>query len=384
MNHNHNHRSRRDGGKNNNNDNSNNNNNNDDNNGNHHDVVANDRAIAQLLANEEQNFADEVLATRMAASSMLGRPIPCVRGHIVGTTNDDHNNNNNNNNFDSTPILNNDNNNNNNYTTPRTPRTPRTTTPRSGNKNSNNNNGQSYPGQRRQHQYNGHAAGRSQPPPSSSSLDSFHNPYEVGNNNYASGGGRRPITHQPPQSFSNDFFGGGGGNGNGNHAPARLPAHMCVVPCVIGDNVCVEMMVDTGAQSSVISAPLVQKLGIESSKLDRSECGIAAGVGRANIVGKLRNVLCEFGHVEFAIDFIVLDISDPILLLGLDQMRKYKCIVDLEREKLIFGGAGGVEVPFLPSNDDDERRRRGSRSSSTRNNNHHNHNPFRNPNCPVS
>jgi len=131
---------------------------------------------------------------------------------------------------------------------------------------------------------------------------------------------------------------------------SRIPTHMCVVPCVIGDNVCVEMMVDTGAQSSVMSLPLAKQMGL-ISRLDRSERGVAAGVGRAAILGKLRNVICEFGHVEFAIDFIVLEVTDSILLLGLDQMKKYKCIVDLENDKLVFGGTGGVEVPFLPPNE---------------------------------
>jgi hypothetical protein len=44
----------------------------------------------------------------------------------------------------------------------------------------------------------------------------------------------------------------------------------------------------------------------------------------------------------------VLDATDKLLLLGLDLMRQYKCIVDLESNKLVFGGQGGVEVQMLP------------------------------------
>ena len=50
-------------------------------------------------------------------------------------------------------------------------------------------------------------------------------------------------------------------------------------------------------------------------------------------------------------DFIVLDVNEKILLLGLDLMRRYKCILDLERDVLIFGGSGGVEVPLLPADE---------------------------------
>ena len=48
-------------------------------------------------------------------------------------------------------------------------------------------------------------------------------------------------------------------------------------------------------------------------------------------------------------DFSVLEVPDNLLVLGLDLMRRYKCIVDLERDVLIFGGKGGVEVNMLPA-----------------------------------
>lgn len=133
----------------------------------------------------------------------------------------------------------------------------------------------------------------------------------------------------------------------GSFMSRPAPAHMCVVPCVIGEGLCVEMMVDTGAQSSVISLALARELGLQN-RIDSREQGIAAGVGQARIVGRIRGVGCEFGHVEFAMDFIVLEVPDKLLLLGLDQMRKYKCLVDLDREVLVFGGADGVEVRLLP------------------------------------
>ena len=112
------------------------------------------------------------------------------------------------------------------------------------------------------------------------------------------------------------------------------------------------MMIDSGAQSSVISITLAQQLGLVN-RIDRSQRGIAAGVGKANIIGRISNVICTLGvgHVEFNMDFIVLDVNEKILLLGLDLMRRYKCILDLERDVLIFGGSGGVEVPLLPADE---------------------------------
>jgi len=157
------------------------------------------------------------------------------------------------------------------------------------------------------------------------------------NNSYATASAPRSQSAPPQTPHSTPFPSISG------------PPHMCMVPCLIG-NVTVEMLVDTGAQSSVVSMPVVRQLGL-SNRLDRRFMGVAAGVGRARIIGTIQNVVCAFGngHVEFLMDFMVLDISDPLVLLGLDQMRKYKCLVDLEREALVFGGAGGVEVPMLPA-----------------------------------
>jgi len=69
---------------------------------------------------------------------------------------------------------------------------------------------------------------------------------------------------------------------------AGVDGGMVLVACRLG-SAQVEMMVDTGAQSSVISLPLAQALGL-MDRLDTSEQGIASGVGRARILGKLRGV----------------------------------------------------------------------------------------------
>ena len=134
----------------------------------------------------------------------------------------------------------------------------------------------------------------------------------------------------------------------------RPRIQMCHIPCIVGSkNVCVEMMIDTGAETSVMSLALCQQLGLEAS-IDRRQSGVASGVGQARILGKVIGVVCTMGHVEFPMDFMVLEVPNQMLLLGMDQMRKYKCIVDISRDVLIFGGNGGVEVPFLPPDQQSE------------------------------
>ena len=59
-------------------------------------------------------------------------------------------------------------------------------------------------------------------------------------------------------------------------------------------------------------------------------------------------VALELGHVEFPVHFTVIDVNLDLAMLGLEHLRAFKCIVDLERDVLVFGGAGGVEVQLLP------------------------------------
>lgn len=118
------------------------------------------------------------------------------------------------------------------------------------------------------------------------------------------------------------------------------------VACEMADRA-VEMLVDTGAQCSVISMPLVRQFNLES-RLDSRQQGVASGVGQARILGRLRGIPVKMGHVEFSLDFSVLEIDQPLLILGVDQMRRFRCVVDLDKQMLLFGGRDGIEVPFLP------------------------------------
>jgi len=182
-----------------------------------------------------------------------------------------------------------------------------------------------YPGDRLRQQH------QQQPYPGQQQSSLHHQPYAAQHAN----SGSNPT----PQKLPSLGFGGGA---------MRKRTPMCHIPCVVGPNaVCVEMMVDTGAESSVISESLAKELGLHQH-IDRRAQGIAAGVGQARIVGEIHNAVVTLGQVEFLMDFMVLQVPQRLMLLGLDQMRKYKCIVNLEKDVLVFGGSGGVEVPMLP------------------------------------
>lgn len=118
------------------------------------------------------------------------------------------------------------------------------------------------------------------------------------------------------------------------------------VPCEINGRV-VEMMVDSGSQTSVISSTMMHTLNLEK-RLNKRYCGVVSGIGKTKIIGKLEKLPCKIGHVEFRLYFLVIELPQDMMILGMDQMRRFKCLIDLENDVLVFGGRGGVEVPFLP------------------------------------
>jgi hypothetical protein len=128
------------------------------------------------------------------------------------------------------------------------------------------------------------------------------------------------------------------------------------VPCEINGRV-VEMMIDSGSQTSVISKPMMKKLKLQK-RLNTACQGVAAGVGAANILGRVEKCPVVIGSgVEFLLYFLVLDVPHDMMILGIDQMRRFKCRIDLESNVLVFGGSGGVEVPFLPPDLDNKNAR---------------------------
>mmetsp|Transcript_17858 Transcript_17858/g.40986 ORF Transcript_17858/g.40986 Transcript_17858/m.40986 type:complete len:226 (+) Transcript_17858:148-825(+) len=121
--------------------------------------------------------------------------------------------------------------------------------------------------------------------------------------------------------------------------------HMIFISCTL-DGKRVELLVDSGASCSTMSVDMAVSLGLEE-RINRTVYGDAKGVGSSNIVGVLKNVELLVGHVEFRLFFMVIDSALPCCILGLDQMRRFSCLIDLDNNVLIFGGKDGVSVPFL-------------------------------------
>lgn len=83
---------------------------------------------------------------------------------------------------------------------------------------------------------------------------------------------------------------------NDGSADAERNNSLLHVACEINDRL-VELMVDTGASTSVMSVSMMKKLGLEPLLNTRMQ-GVAAGVGTARIVGRIENCPIQVSKVK--------------------------------------------------------------------------------------
>ncbi|CAH2351517.1 DNA damage-inducible protein 1 [[Candida] railenensis] len=107
----------------------------------------------------------------------------------------------------------------------------------------------------------------------------------------------------------------------------------------------VQAFVDSGAQVTLMSPKLAERLGL-SRLIDKRYIGEVRGVGSSMTKGKIHSVPISIGDSDIAIPcaFTVLDTAHDILF-GLDMLRRHKCVIDLERDVLVVGG--NIETKFL-------------------------------------
>lgn len=119
----------------------------------------------------------------------------------------------------------------------------------------------------------------------------------------------------------------------------------------------IKAFVDSGAQSTIMSAKCAEQCGI-SRLIDTRFAGVAVGVGSGKIVGRVHIAQMKFGKSHFPISITVLEHSDVDFLFGLDTLRRYRCCIDLGKNVLRIDGAAGVEeVEFLSESEIPERAR---------------------------
>ncbi|KAJ2957418.1 hypothetical protein NQZ79_g6864 [Umbelopsis isabellina] len=113
-------------------------------------------------------------------------------------------------------------------------------------------------------------------------------------------------------------------------------------------------LVDSGAQSTVISPETAQLCGLDRL-LDTRFSGVAKGVGTAKILGRIHSAQMKLSKDFFlACSFIVVEGKGSELLFGLDMLRKHQGCIDLRKNALTFEE---IDIPFLQEHELPEKQR---------------------------
>ena len=123
-----------------------------------------------------------------------------------------------------------------------------------------------------------------------------------------------------------------------------FPVHMLFINLEINKKKVVAL-VDTGAQSTIMSQALCQKCDL-FNLCDTRFSGIAKGVGTGRIIGTVHAAQMKIQNKVLMAKITVLENSSIGFIFGLDNMRAHRCTIDLNQNGLIFPDIG-VTAKFL-------------------------------------
>ena len=114
---------------------------------------------------------------------------------------------------------------------------------------------------------------------------------------------------------------------------------------VLVNKVPIQAFVDSGAQSTIISQNCAERCGI-MNLMDTRYAGMAVGVGSSRILGRIHMSNLEIGETVIPCSFTVLEDNKVDLLLGLDNLKRHQCCIDLVSHQLHIKN-GEISVKFL-------------------------------------
>jgi DNA damage-inducible protein 1 len=121
---------------------------------------------------------------------------------------------------------------------------------------------------------------------------------------------------------------------------------MLYVPCTL-NQIPLKAFVDSGAQKSFMSKATAEKCGL-MRLVDKRMSGIAVGVGKQKILGRIHMALMNIGGMHIPMAFEVMEEQFMDIIIGLDQQKRHQMIIDLKDNCLTIGE---MHVSFLPENE---------------------------------
>ncbi|ORC91189.1 DNA-damage inducible protein DDI1-like protein [Trypanosoma theileri] len=131
------------------------------------------------------------------------------------------------------------------------------------------------------------------------------------------------------------------------HAPELfIPVTMLYVNCEINKHK-VKAFIDSGAQKSIISARLAEECGL-TRLINTKWKSLLRGVGAKQAIGHIHMTVVNLGGLFIPCSFCVLEDDNIDLIIGLDQLKRHRMIIDLKEFCLRIDDTA---IPFLPDHE---------------------------------
>lgn len=118
---------------------------------------------------------------------------------------------------------------------------------------------------------------------------------------------------------------------------------------VVVNGVPLKAFVDSGAQMTIMSSSCAERCGM-LRLVDTRYQGMAVGVGQQKIVGRVHMAQLSIADSFLPTSFSILENQPMDMLLGLDMLKRHRCIIDLQNNCLRIGTTG-TSTPFLTENE---------------------------------
>ena len=119
--------------------------------------------------------------------------------------------------------------------------------------------------------------------------------------------------------------------------PEFFTPHSCIyLTCKI-NNQSVKFLVDTGAETSVISSSTVDSLGL-SHLIDKRVMGALKGVGSDTLSGRIYMIDLDIDDFSIPCSFMVCNNPELTPILGMDMLQAHQLTLDFKNKKINISG----------------------------------------------
>uniref|UniRef100_A0A8D0VE39 Achaete-scute family bHLH transcription factor 3 n=1 Tax=Sus scrofa TaxID=9823 RepID=A0A8D0VE39_PIG len=122
---------------------------------------------------------------------------------------------------------------------------------------------------------------------------------------------------------------------------------MIWVPCQCAGKD-VKALVDTGCQYNLISSACVDRLGLkEHVRSHRLEGEKLCLPRHLKVMGQIEHLVITLGSLRLDCPAAVVEDNEKTLSLGLQTLRSLKCVINLDKHRLIVGKTDKEGIPFV-------------------------------------